>query len=789
DSDGTTSAIFDFITPPLKSANQSFNLVAMSDMQRDGSRPNIFNEVTHEGIIDYFQAQHGHDLPTDLGLILIPGDLVPTGNNYNQWQTGFFAPAHPLFAHVPVYPVLGNHENNAGFYFQYFDLPLNGTAGYEEHWWYKDYSNVRIIGLNSNGGYRIQEQLDWLEVTLDEACLDEDIDFVFAQLHHPYLSELWTPGETNYTGSVIALMEEFTSLCGKPSIHFFGHTHGYSRGQSKDHEHLWVNVATAGGAIDNWGEFPNADYEEFNKSIDEYGFVVVNVTAGSDPEFTLRRISRGDQDVSIDNEEQDVVTLKKTDVPPAQPFGLFPVNEEVSPNCVNLVGSIFDDAGDFHQASHWQVAEVCSDFSNPLIDQWKQHENWYNEVDTQAGDDLTDEKIEGLSPNSTYCWRVRYRDEHLKWSDWSAPIPFSTGLSELTDNLLLNGGGEDGVNHWIVETGSIESLGPGECAGGNPYRGDKYLAVGGLCDGNETTYSAAYQIVDVSSMAAVISGGEVEVNANAYLANYNGNDQPSFFVQYLDATDGLLGTSPTQSASTSTWTYFSISELLPAATRQIKIVLTGTRNAGTDNDSYFDELAIQLDTFPGDNCADLPLPVELLDFRGDCEEEELSFFWEVVQEVNLRQYRISKSRDGRNWQVLATRQPSRAENGNKQYRFRPQQSLDQVGLYFRLESIDWDGQVHYSPIIRIDCSEATSFQVYPNPVSADELTIVLESDQVVPIHLRITNALGQQLYQDQGFTQKGKQKWTVPIHLLPKGIYSVDLSTTTWQQRELFIRD
>ena len=55
---------------------------------------------------------------------------------------------------------------NADLYFQYMNLPENGTKGYEEHWWYKDNSNVRIIGLNSNGPYQIQEQLDWLDSIL-----------------------------------------------------------------------------------------------------------------------------------------------------------------------------------------------------------------------------------------------------------------------------------------------------------------------------------------------------------------------------------------------------------------------------------------------------------------------------------------------------------------------------------------------------------------------------------------------------------------------------------------------
>ena len=258
------SDIFQFKTPPFASDHKSFNLLAMSDMQKDNQNPDKFKEIVNEGIIPYLKQEYGNNLPDDLALVMIPGDLVQRGSNYEQWQNDFFSPAQKLFSEVPVYPVLGNHEGNSTFYFKYFSLPKNGTPAYAEHWWFKDYGNTRIIGLNSNKGYRdIGEQYVWLEKVLEETAKNEDIDFVFAQLHHPHKSELWIPGEEASTGKVVKMLENFTTETGKPSLHFFGHTHGYSRGQSKDHKHLWINVATAGGAIDNWGEFEGRDYDEF----------------------------------------------------------------------------------------------------------------------------------------------------------------------------------------------------------------------------------------------------------------------------------------------------------------------------------------------------------------------------------------------------------------------------------------------------------------------------------------------------------------------------------------------
>jgi predicted MPP superfamily phosphohydrolase len=423
------SDIHQFKTPPFAGDDRSFNLVAMSDMQKDHNRPDQFSEVVEKGILAYLEKEYNGKLSDNLALIMVPGDLVATGSDYAQWQNDFFGPAEKLLASVPVYPVLGNHEQNSLFYFKYFSLPENGSPAYAEHWWYKDYGNTRIIGLNSNDGYRdSKHQYEWLKKLLEETATNEEIDFVFAQLHHPFKSELWIPGEEEFTGKVVSLLEEFSTKTGKPSIHFFGHTHGYSRGQSQDHKHLWINVASAGGALDNWGEFEGKDYDEFTVTQDEYGFVMVEVDGNrEDPKFTIKRISRGNTDFPRDNELTDSITIYRTVYRPNAPKAISPMGSPQDISGALLKAGPFSSTfeGAFHAASHWQLA-TDSTFEKPVYDRWKQHENWYYMEDRQKDDDLTDEMTERLSPGSTYFWRVRYRDQHLNWSDWSSIQTFKT---------------------------------------------------------------------------------------------------------------------------------------------------------------------------------------------------------------------------------------------------------------------------------------------------------------------------------------------------------------------------
>jgi hypothetical protein len=593
---------YNFLTPAIQSDEKSITIAAMSDMQQDAANPDKFHDIVHDGIIKYFEDQFSTDINENLSMILIPGDLVSTGTNYAQWKNTFFDPADPLFGFVPIYPVLGNHEANTDYFFKYFHLPENGSATYKEHWWTRVESNVRIIGMDSNPGYRLQIQLDWLDSVLNVTSTDPNIDFVFAQLHHPHKSELWLPGEISYTGDVIQLMETFTDNSGKPSIHFFGHTHGYSRGQSRDHNHLWVNVATAGGNIDYWGEYPQNDYDEFTISQDEYGFVLLEIDAGSNPKFVLKRFSLGDESIIKDNTLEDSIQIRINNISPAKPTALYPTeNDTVIPDCVFLKANEFIDTdGDGHGASHWQIANNCKDFTSPEYESWKQNENWYFENDLQAGDDLSDEKVEVLQSNQSYCWRVRYRDKSLAWSEWSDPVSFQTSSSNYTDNLLLNPGAEEDTSFWIVDYGELESLEDGECNGISPHTGQKYFAVGAVCIENE--FAAAHQTVDLNNFSTEIDAGNVILKYGAYLSNWGGSDIPSFTVQFFDTNDSLILGTDTSSTTNSTWTLMNKIWAIPTGTRSVSFIIMGQRITGTDNDSYFDDIFLQLN-LQGDSCS------------------------------------------------------------------------------------------------------------------------------------------------------------------------------------------
>jgi MYXO-CTERM domain-containing protein len=426
-----------FTTPPMPEAEASARFVFVSDMQRDRANPDVYRRVMQEGVA-VFLAGEG-ELDRALSAVIVPGDLVDDGLAYESWRDEFFDPGAPIMGHVPFYPAIGNHERNAHYYYDYFHLPDSGAeAGNRERWWQLDHGNVRIIGLDSNLYVLLGAQEAFFESALASACTNDAIDFVFVALHHANVSELWPAGEAPIAVSVSERMAAFQRECGRPTAQFFGHTHGYSRGAAREGAHLWVNVASAGGNIDSWDEYGDQyDSDDVSVSQDEWGFVVVDVTAGADPTLHLRRVSLGNEATPRDNEVRDEITVRRFDEPPTRPTPEGP-RGLVTAACGTMRASDFvDPDGDLQGAAHWQVAARCDEFESPLVDRVRWFENWYGGEDTQAGDDLIDEPValagEPEPAEGDYrCWRVRYRDRGLAWSEWSEPVAFRIDRSGAT---------------------------------------------------------------------------------------------------------------------------------------------------------------------------------------------------------------------------------------------------------------------------------------------------------------------------------------------------------------------
>ncbi len=107
------------------------------------------------------------------------GDVVDDGFAKQQWVFDLFEPCARLLAHVPVFPVIGNHEKNAHWYYDYFSLPA------PEYWYTFRMGNAEFFMVDSNKDCRPgSEQHRWLE----QALAASKATWKFAAHHHPCFS-------------------------------------------------------------------------------------------------------------------------------------------------------------------------------------------------------------------------------------------------------------------------------------------------------------------------------------------------------------------------------------------------------------------------------------------------------------------------------------------------------------------------------------------------------------------------------------------------------------------------
>ncbi len=140
----------------------------------------------------------------------------------------------------------------------------------------------------------------------------------------------------------------------------------------------------------------------------------------------------------------------------------------------------------------------------------------------------------------------------------------------------------------------------------------------------QSTYSEAYQEGDVSEYVDCIDQDLVYVNYGGYLSDWGGSDYPEMTLAFIDGLGNQITQLEPFGTYNSFWTLFSEEYPIPAGTRSIQMILMGTRYAGDDNDSYFDDLFLRI--WQDQNCFAI---------LGDMNSDNIINILDVIIMVNI----------------------------------------------------------------------------------------------------------------------------------------------------------
>jgi endonuclease I len=334
-----------------------------------------------------------------------------------------------------------------------------------------------------------------------------------------------------------------------------------------------------------------------------------------------------------------------------------------------------------------------------------------------------------------------YNREHSFPKSWfNDGYPMYTDLNHLfpTDGYVNNRRGNQpygtvSAPTWTSQNGS--KLGPNSYPGftgvtfepRNEYKGD--LARG--------------QLYMVTRYQNLVAGWQGNGNANDIL---NGTAYPALDNWYIKMLFAWHNTDPVSAKEISR--------------NNVVYTLQGNRNPYIDHPEYV-YLVWQ--------CTGL-LPVTILDFTAQKNNESVLLKWYATAETNFKKYEIERSTDGIRYYKIGEVAGTNLAN----YSFTDNNLPNANTVFYRLKMIDIDGRFSNSKIVSVRiANNFSNALVYPNPTK-EKLTVKLQKPLTENSQMLIADISGRFVMQQP--VTKGMKLIDVNVIHLPAGRYFIKIS-------------
>jgi Concanavalin A-like lectin/glucanases superfamily/Bacterial Ig domain/Purple acid Phosphatase, N-terminal domain/Calcineurin-like phosphoesterase len=455
------SPVFRFRTYQTpENASGRIRILIVGDTQHPTTATRTFQSAKAKLIEKY-----GPDVEDQLHLILKQGDNVDAGV-LGQYISMHFDPLSVLSGNVPTMTVVGNHEyyqnNDLSYYFPHMeyddaDLLYNDLSGENgEHYYAFRVGGALFCMMNSNEWWATQT--NWLANVVAAANADPTVKFIFGTAHHPLRCENWvSDGSAYIRDQVMPRLRQSE----KTAMYTSGHSHMYARGSSRDSA-VWEMISGGGGLIQNWNENAEQNYPDVQRSFDvwTYQIMELDLDAGT---MDVETYSIGNEEYVLDNVLIDQFHRYFGQQNPNQP-GIAATPDVLVTMPHTFSGTPYQSPiAEPFNSTEFELAGASGDFQNDLILNLKRDfEDFYqiespaffSPIDQNAGVNIFDITLDSTQVFKGKNWlRVRYRDQNLEWSDWSAPFPFeaANGREPLPQEPIawwrFNGNAVDTTGH------------------------------------------------------------------------------------------------------------------------------------------------------------------------------------------------------------------------------------------------------------------------------------------------------------------------------------------------------
>ena len=172
-----------------------------------------------------------------------------------------------------------------------------------------------------------------------------------------------------------------------------------------------------------------------------------------------------------------------------------------------------------------------------------------------------------------------------------------------------------------------------------------------------------------------------------------------------------------------------------------------------------------------------PLPLKLLQFSATPESNNVRLEWEIAKAENGSKYELLRGTNGRNFTTI------NQQNGDvsiTQFNH-TDKALSNGTYYYRLQMVDIDGKITYSPIIKIVFESKNELQVFPNPAKNIITLSGLQNKGII----KIIAADGRVI--KQLFVEPIASK--IDVSTIAKGFYLIEYSDGGKMKQVKFLKE
>lgn len=121
------------------------------------------------------------------------------------------------------------------------------------------------------------------------------------------------------------------------------------------------------------------------------------------------------------------------------------------------------------------------------------------------------------------------------------------------------------------------------------------------------------------------------------------------------------------------------------------------------------------------------VPIKLMEFKAVEENKQVKLSWKTATESNSQRFDVERSIDGSHFNKIGEVAAKGNSNSIQKYSLLDANASKGIN-YYRLKQLDVDGHFTYSPIVAVTLSSGKGFEIYPNPVSGNEISIVFSGE-------------------------------------------------------------